>query len=537
MVNLLRNASPLRRRFLRDLLLVVLLTAGTVSMVTLFLGNHLRNELCRTRIHQINIQASNDLEMFFTRVGISLDIARKWGEAGQLNTSDVVGLNGKFIPILESLPKVSALIIAGPDGSEYLLTHDGKSWLTIVTGPEGPQRRSVYSRWGVRGALLKSWTMKPSYEPRDRPWYRDAVAASNAESVVWTHPYTFADGMTPGVTGAVRWRLLGTEGAPSVIAYDIPLDNIFKLVAGIPVGLRGMAFLVAGTGEVLATSKRPVDGGGPRPFLAPANQLGKPQVAAAVAKWLLKGTKSDVPVKVAGLEERWWGGFHPLGGKSFPIWLGVVATEGDLLGDAREGKQFIMISGLVVLVLGALLTLFLALRYSRHLRELHRPAIDRNDPAPGLRAFISMGESSTLEFKETVRMNLKSGKPGKEIELAWLKALVAFLNTGGGTVLIGVSDRGDLVGIGADGFENDDKCLLHIKNLFSRHIGAEYSRYASFELFNVGEKTVVVVECERAKEPVFLVNGEEEDFYVRTGPSSVRLTPSKLLTYLAARKR
>ena len=228
MINLIRNASPLRRRFLRDLLLIYLVTAGAVVAVTLFLGAHLRNDLCRTRIRQINLEASNDLERFFMRVGTSLDIARKWGESGLLNTSDVVGLNAKFIPIMESLPRISALIIAGPDGSEYLLTHDGESWLTIVTGPEGPRRSSIYSRWGERGALLKRWTRKPSYDPRERPWYRDALAEPHGESVIWTNPYTFTDGMTPGVTGAVRWRPKGREGAPSVVAYDVPAGQYLQ---------------------------------------------------------------------------------------------------------------------------------------------------------------------------------------------------------------------------------------------------------------------------------------------------------------------
>jgi hypothetical protein len=255
-----------------------------------------------------------------------------------------------------------------------------------------------------------------------------------------------------------------------------------------------------------------------------------------VATWLKKGKVSDVPLKVDGMDESWWGGFHRLAGKTFPIWLGVVAPERDLVGGSREGERVVMLSGLAILGLGGLLALFLAVRYSRHLRESHRPVIDSKEPEPGLRACIALGESATLEFKSTVRMNLKSGKPGKEIELAWLKAVVAFLNTAGGTVLIGVGDNGDLVGIGADGFENDDKCLLHLKNLFSRHIGAEFSRHISFKLLTVCEKTVVVIECERAKEPVFLVNGDDEEFYVRTGPSSVRLPPSKLLKYLTTRK-
>ena len=112
-----------------------------------------------------------------------------------------------------------------------------------------------------------------------------------------------------------------------------------------------------------------------------------------MATWLKKGKQPDVPVKLAGAEESWWGGFHALGGKTFPIWLGVIAPEGDLLVDAQEGKRVIMLSGLVVLGLGVLLSLFLALRYSRHLRELHRPVIHRKDPEPGLRAFMPWGRA------------------------------------------------------------------------------------------------------------------------------------------------
>ena len=38
-------------------------------------------------------------------------------------------------------------------------------------------------------------------------------------------------------------------------------------------------------------------------------------------------------------------------------------------------------------------------------------------------------------------MNLHTKKPGKEIEIAWLKGVTAFLNTDGGTLLIGMTQR------------------------------------------------------------------------------------------------
>lgn len=38
------------------------------------------------------------------------------------------------------------------------------------------------------------------------------------------------------------------------------------------------------------------------------------------------------------------------------------------------------------------------------------------------------------------------------IRIAWLKAVVAFMNTDGGTLLIGVSDDGAIKGLDADNF-------------------------------------------------------------------------------------
>jgi len=149
---------------------------------------------------------------------------------------------------------------------------------------------------------------------------------------------------------------------------------------------------------------------------------------------------------------------------------------------------------------------------------------------------ISAGESSSLEFKSTLRTNLKTGKSDKAIELAWLKSVVAFLNSEGGTLLIGVNDESGLEGIEADGFENHDKCRLHVKNLLNQHIGAEFSGYIDCDLHIISGKTVVVIGCEKVIDPVFLTVGKNEDFYIRSGPSSIRLSMSKMVKYLEQRK-
>ena len=133
-------------------------------------------------------------------------------------------------------------------------------------------------------------------------------------------------------------------------------------------------------------------------------------------------------------------------------------------------------------------------------------------------------------------MNLNNGKPGKEIEFAWLKAMIAFLNTDGGTLLIGVTDDGRIHGLDADNFENDDRCLLHIKNLFNQHVGAEFSDFSSFTLVEIEDKKIVIVDCQPAGKPVFLRVGKNEEFYIRSGPSNSKLTPSQMIRYIQQKK-
>jgi hypothetical protein len=77
---------------------------------------------------------------------------------------------------------------------------------------------------------------------------------------------------------------------------------------------------------------------------------------------------------------------------------------------------------------------------------------------------------------------------------------------------------------------------LHVKNLLNQHIGAEFSRYIDCDLKTINGKTIVVITCEKVTDPVFLAVGKNEDFFIRSGPSSIRLSMSKMVKYLQQRK-
>ena len=63
---------------------------------------------------------------------------------------------------------------------------------------------------------------------------------------------------------------------------------------------------------------------------------------------------------------------------------------------------------------------------------------------------IKRGENEKIEFKSTLRINLHTKEQDKKVENSVLKTIVAFLNSEGGTLLIGVSDCGEIIGIEKD---------------------------------------------------------------------------------------
>ena len=118
---------------------------------------------------------------------------------------------------------------------------------------------------------------------------------------------------------------------------------------------------------------------------------------------------------------------------------------------------------------------------------------------------------------------LVNGLPMVHIELSVLKTVIAFLNTEGGTLLVGVNDGGDIAGV--DGeidkfYKNRDKFLLHFKNLIKAKIGEEFYPFIEHKLTRVEGKYILLVECKKSQSPCYLNNKE---FYVRTNPATGKL--------------
>jgi hypothetical protein len=155
-----------------------------------------------------------------------------------------------------------------------------------------------------------------------------------------------------------------------------------------------------------------------------------------------------------------------------------------------------------------------------------------------IRSQIREGESKYLEFKETMSLNVRTQSRDDKMIVSALKTIVAFLNADGGTLLIGVHDNGEILGIEKE-IEKlhkgiNDKYLLHCKDLIKSRIGREFFEYIDYSTLDMGDHTILKFACKRSEIPCFL---DKKVFYVRTNPASEIYEGPQLAQYLSTHFR
>ena len=122
-------------------------------------------------------------------------------------------------------------------------------------------------------------------------------------------------------------------------------------------------------------------------------------------------------------------------------------------------------------------------------------------------------ESETVELKLIVTDVIK-------------KEIVAFANSEGGTIYIGVSDDGEVVGI-----EDSDKSGLQVFNMVHDNIKPDLSMFVSYRTLNFDGKEVLSIDVERGtNRPYYLANKglRPEGVYIRHGFSSIPASDSTI---------
>jgi len=158
---------------------------------------------------------------------------------------------------------------------------------------------------------------------------------------------------------------------------------------------------------------------------------------------------------------------------------------------------------------------------------------------------IADGESDEVEFKSSLRWDYRQEGVNKKLEEVIVKSVAAFANAQGGTLLIGVDDEGQILGLERDygslGEADRDKFELHLRNILNQSFGAALvTTRVQIRFHPVSEKEICEIEVSPFSEPVLVKSVDkhgvsQEHFYVRSGNSSQELSRAEMLAYLKER--
>jgi hypothetical protein len=171
-----------------------------------------------------------------------------------------------------------------------------------------------------------------------------------------------------------------------------------------------------------------------------------------------------------------------------------------------------------------------------HLNSRGDGAHDSVGPAPifgfsqnTAEGLIRRGESHHVEFKSSARWDYREQRKNRTLEDVIVKTIAGFMNADGGTLLIGVDDGGDVLGIepdvalvkpqNTDGLEN-----WLVSSLLKRRLGAAALAHVAVSFEPVDGLDLCRVDVKQSREPVVADYGPDDSrFFVRTGNSTNQL--------------
>jgi ActR/RegA family two-component response regulator len=155
---------------------------------------------------------------------------------------------------------------------------------------------------------------------------------------------------------------------------------------------------------------------------------------------------------------------------------------------------------------------------------------------------IQRGESATLEFKSTLLWSVRGKVQDDNLQNEVCETIAAFLNSDGGTLLIGVEDKGQIFGLEHDydlKFKDRDGFEQKLINLLKERIGLKFGQWIKIRFAKVEGKDVCAVEVQKAAKPAFLKvvergRPDQKRFFVRVGSTSPCFEFEEMLGYIKA---
>jgi hypothetical protein len=229
----------------------------------------------------------------------------------------------------------------------------------------------------------------------------------------------------------------------------------------------------------------------------------------------------------------WFGSHERLATPANSLWRSIA----ERLVLAFAPGMFAM-TGLFGLIGGAIGFGF-GLHASRLTPERDRRAPRADDSS--LAALLLAGEGERIEFKATARWDPQLGRVNHALEDAVARTIAGFLNHRGGSLLLGVSDTAEPVGLRAD-YEtlrrkDRDGLQQYVMALVESKPGGHVCPQLHIFFGEVGGYEICRILVEPSSTPIYFQDGSRARYYVRAGNGTRELDVREALVHLARRGR
>lgn len=163
----------------------------------------------------------------------------------------------------------------------------------------------------------------------------------------------------------------------------------------------------------------------------------------------------------------------------------------------------------------------------------------REELGKNLFALIKNGEDEQLEFKSSCRYDYRQQKPNRALESVIVKTLAGFMNTQGGSLLIGVADDGEILGLEADyntlHRKDSDGYTQMVTSLISEKMGTPACRLVRILFHRHEGKEVCRIIVLPSPVPVYVSEEKQARFYVRTASGTREMDVQEAMTFIKLR--
>jgi hypothetical protein len=159
--------------------------------------------------------------------------------------------------------------------------------------------------------------------------------------------------------------------------------------------------------------------------------------------------------------------------------------------------------------------------------------------AVSLAALIARGEDDHTEFKSSFRYDYKQEKMNRFLESVIIKAISGFLNTQGGSLLIGVADDGTILGLDPDyntlSRKDNDGYTQLLMSAIADRLGTPVCRLVRILFYRQGDKEVCRLIILPSPIPVYTREEKQVCFYIRTASGTRAMEIDEAVTFIKAK--